>query len=161
LTIGFFRHILRKIREKPRAGLDLATFSDPENRTTTDFLTYIKLRDIIRGTITSISKYIGSNTLKISTNTHISRILGMLSKYYPINNAQSFENFFALLLGHKNIALLFPKPMVVIQYYHELITELFCFLEKANMARMEWIKTTTHSDNDRLGGHRKRVREYK
>src|SRR3989338_409983 len=71
----------------------------------------------------------------------------MLRNKDLIHCLKGLQYFFALMLGHKDMTLLVFKPIIIVQNYHELITEHFGFIKHSDMSDMNRVKPPAYSDN--------------
>src|SRR3989344_1766361 len=66
----------------------------------------------------------------------------MTGENNPINSFKRLNNFFPLMLGHKDISLLGLEPIVIVYYHHKFIAHRFGLIEHSDMANVYRIKTS-------------------
>src|SRR3989338_7399965 len=119
---------------KPGARLHLASRSHVKNKLAFNRLAYGHFWDIVGKTIAAIGKNIGLKLRELATNAHIIGIFLVSRKHYPVHATESFYNLRAFVFRHKSKTLLFLQPVIVVNYHHQLMPELFGLLEHPHMA---------------------------
>src|SRR3989344_695291 len=71
----------------------------------------------------------------------------MLRQHYFIDASYPFQKLLTFPLRHKNKTLFGAKPMVVVEYPHQLVPEFFGFLKKPHVSDVHGVKSARDRDD--------------
>lgn len=106
----------------------------------------IGLGRIGRSAISTVGENMRPQFGELAADGGIRIVWDMFSQYDLVNYFTSFDYFESFRFRHKNEALLFSKPVIVIDYDGQLVSQLFSFFEHSYMSDMQWIKPSGYGD---------------
>ena len=114
--------------------------AEAEDKGDAQFFAECDLGGGLVGSVSPVAEEVGPQIAERLADRHIGRVARMLRHDHLINNTERLYNLFALLLWHKDDALLLLNPVIVVQNHEEPIAMPLRTLKEFNVPDMQRVK---------------------